>query len=201
MLPSRAYADPPAPFSANLRAQASAADARPALVVVVDEEEVDCYPSSPYVRLTARTTTEAARLIERWKPRAIVIDWELDRIDGPAICIAARQHGSTGMLAVMSEPQRAPSALKAGCNAVLLKPFVRNLVAARLGRLCRDRRPAHAGRPGTPLQSWGTNRVFLEVACPKCRSGGAVCFDHASPRHEWYACFACDHVWLGHRQE
>ena len=110
MLPSRAYADPLAPFSANLRARASPGDARPALIVAVDEEEVDCYPSSPYVRLTARTTTEAARLIERWKPRVIVVDWELDRFDGQAICVAARQHGSTGVLAVMSEPQRAPSA-------------------------------------------------------------------------------------------
>jgi len=106
------------------------------------------------------------------------------------------------ILAVISSPSDASSALKAGCHAVLLKPFSLNLVAARLGRLCREM-PAAAAvtRLGATVQQWGTNRVWPEMSCPQCGERGAVCFEYASHRRSWYACLACDHAWLGARRE
>ena len=202
MLPPRAYAEPLPPFSANLRAQPSPSDARPCLIVAVAESDVERFPTSPYVRLSARTTTEAVRLIDRWRPKAIVLDWEMPAIDAPAVCTAARQSGPVGILVVMSDPQRAPLALKAGCHSILLKPFTLNLTAARLGRLCREMPVAGVpSRSALPAQASGTNRVWPDAACPTCKTSGAVCFEFSSHRRSWYACLGCEHVWLGPRRE
>jgi CheY-like chemotaxis protein len=202
MLPPRAYVEPVAPFSANVRAQSSPADARPPFVVAVAPSEVERFPTAPYARFAARTTSEAMRLIERWRPRVIAVDWDLPELDAAAICAAARQHGPTGILAVMADAETAVAALKAGCHAILLKPFSLNLVAARLGRLCREMPAAMAAtRLGTSLPQWGTNRAWPDVACPNCGQGGAVCFEYSSHRRSWYACLPCEHVWLGTRRE
>ena len=199
MLPPRAYAEPLPAFSANLRAQPSPTDARPSLIVAVAEGDVERFPSSPYVRLAARSTTEAVRLIERWRPRVIVVDWDLTGLDAPAVCTAARQHAGNGVLAVMSDANNAPLALKAGCHSILLKPFSLNLTAARLGRLCREL-PSPTMRSVSPVAA-GTNRAWAEVSCPKCGKDGAVSFEFSSHRRSWYACVGCEHVWLGARRE
>jgi CheY-like chemotaxis protein len=202
MLPPRAYAEPLPPFSANVRAQPSPNDARPSLIVAVAESDVERFPSTPYVRLAARTTTEAVRLIDRWRPKVIVIDWDVPAFDAGAVCTAAKQAGVPGILAVMTDPHRSPPALKAGCHSILLKPFTLNLTAARLGRLCREIPPnGAAGRPGSMVQIQGTNRVWADALCPKCHAGGAVSFEFSSHRRSWYACVFCEHVWLGTRRE
>jgi CheY-like chemotaxis protein len=201
MLPPRAYAEPLASFSANLRAQSSPTDARVSLIVAVADGDVERFPSAPYVRLAARSTAEAVRLIDRWRPRVIVIDWDLPAVDAGAICTAARQHSVIGILAVMTDPARAPQALKAGCHSILLKPFSLNLTAARLGRLCRELpAPGTGRRSPSPVQP-GTNRAWPEVVCPKCGKDGAVSFEFSSHRRSWYACLGCEHVWLGQRRE
>ena len=123
MLPPRAYAEPLPPFSANLRAQPSPSDSRPSLIVAVAPQDVDRFPATPYARFAARTTAEAVRLIERWRPRVVVVDWDVAELDASAICNTAKQMAPVGVLAVMSEPAKAPSALKAGCHALLLKPL------------------------------------------------------------------------------
>ena len=201
-VPTPAYQEPLPSFSANLRAQPSPTDARPSLIVAVADADVERFPSSPYVRLAARTTLEAVRMIDRWKPRVIVIDWDAPGFDAVAICGAARQYGQAGLLAVMSTPERALSALKAGCHSILLEPLSLNLTAARLGRLCREM-PATGlvSRPGSNAQTVGTNRVWPEEACPRCKKGGAVCFEYSSHRRSWFACLGCEHVWLGQRRE
>jgi CheY-like chemotaxis protein len=202
MLPPRAYAEPLPPFSANLRAQPSSTDARPSLIVAVADGDVERFPSSPYVRLSARTTIEAVRMIDRWRPRVIVIDWDAPGFDAVAVCSAARQNGQAGILAVMGAPERAPSALKAGCHSILLKPFSLNLTAARLGRLCREMpTTGMVSRSGLSAQTGGTNRVWPEEQCPQCKKGGAVCFEYSSHRRSWFACTGCEHVWLGLRRE
>ena len=132
----------------------------------------------------------------------VAIDWDLPEIDPAAICAAARQLAPVGVLAVMGSPERAPAALKAGCHAILLKPFSLNLAAARLGRLSREMPAATAAsRLGTALPQWGTNRTWSDVHCPKCRAGNATCFEYSSHRRSWFACLACEHVWLGPRRE
>ncbi len=202
MLPPRAYSEPLAPFSANVRAQPSATDARPPLVVAVPLTDIERFPASPYARFAARTTTEAIRLIERWRPRVIAVDWNVAELDAAAICAAARQNGPAGILAVMANTNSAVAALKAGCHAILLRPFSLNLVAARLGRLCREMPAAVAAtRLGASLPQWGTNRTWPDVSCPKCGQGGAVCFEYSSHRRSWYACLPFEHVWLGMRRE
>ena len=201
MLPPRAYAEPLAPFSSNVRAHTAPTEMRPPLVVVVAPEDVERFPTLPFTRYAARTTAEAVRLIERWRPRFIAVDWEMPSIDPDAVCAAARQIAPVGILAVMGSPERAPAALKAGCHAILLKPFPLNLVAARLGRLSRDMPAAAAAVRLGATQSWGTNRVWAAVHCPHCNKGNAVCFDYSSHRRSWYACVGCEHVWLGPRRE
>lgn len=201
MLPPRAYAEPLAPFSANLRAHTAPTETRPPLVVVVAPEDVERYPALPFTRYAARTTTEAVRLIERWRPRLIAVDWGLEKLDAGAVCAAAKQISPVGVLAVMESPERAPAALKAGCHAILLKPFPLNLVAARLGRLSREMPVAAAAVRLGASQAWGTNRLWPGVHCPRCNKGGAVCFDYSSHRRSWYACVGCENVWLGPRRE
>jgi DNA-binding response OmpR family regulator len=153
--------------------------------------------------MAARSTIEAVRMIERWRPRCIAIDWDAPEFDAAAICSVARQSGQpVAILAVMQQPERAPAALRAGCHAVLLKPFALNLVAARLGRLTREMPVAVAASRLGAMQQWaGTNRTWPEVSCPTCGESGAVGFEHSSHRRSWYACLKCDHVWLGVRRE
>ena len=201
MLPPRAYSEPLASFSANLRAQPSPTDARPSLIVAVAESDVERFPSSPYVRLAARSTTEAIRLIDRWRPKVVVIDWDQSALDAAAVCAAAKQIGAIGILAVMTDAQRAPLALKAGCHSILLKPFTLNLTAARLGRLCREMPAAGPVSRSGSMPMYGTNRVWPDASCPKCNAGSAVSFEFSSHRRSWYACVFCDHVWLGARRE
>ena len=202
MLPPRAYAEPLPPFSSNVRAHPAPTDSRPPLIVAVASHDIERFPTAPYSRFAARTTTEAVRLIERWRPRVVAVDWDAAEFDHSIICNAARQAAPVGILALMAEPDRAPSALKAGCHAVLLKPITTNLVAARLGRLCREMpAAAAASRLGATVPAWGTNRTWPEVHCPKCHQGNAVCFEYSSHRRSWYACLSCEHVWLGPRRE
>jgi CheY-like chemotaxis protein len=201
MLPSRAYAQPLAPFSAG-RPHPTAEDARNTFVVAVAAADLDKYPEAPLARLAARSTVEAIRLIERTRPRVVAIDWDVPEFDGPAITAAARQNGSTAILVTTQQPDLAPAALKAGCHALLLKPLAPNLIAARVGRLCREVQamPASA-RAAAALQQTGTNRTWADLACPKCTKPGAVGFEFSSHRRTWYACLACDAVWLGTRRE
>ena len=202
MLPTRAYSAPLPSFSAGTRAEAAATDARPALVVAVPGPDLDRFPTAPFVRLAARSTAEAIRLVERWRPRIVAIDWDVKDIDAKQVTAAARQSPGTGILVTMASPEGAPTALKAGCHAVLLKPLTMNLVAARLGRLSRELpTAAAASRLAERLGQVGTNRTWPEIACPKCSQSGAVSFEYSSHRRSWFACLGCESVWLGRRQE
>ena len=202
VLPPRAYSEPSRPPPSNPRAHSTSPDSRPPLIVAVAARDVERFPAALFARFTARTTIEAIRLIGQWRPRVVAVDWDLPELDHDAICRAAKQAGPASILAVMEAPASAPSALKAGCHAVLLKPFSLNLVAARLGRLCREMpAAAAASRLGAPAQTWGTNRAWPDECCPHCSEAGAVCFEYSSHRRSWYACLGCEHVWLGPRRE
>src|SRR5688500_1573067 len=98
MLPTRAYADPLPPFSTGARAEPLATDARPTLILAVAAAEIDRFPSAPFARFAARTTGDAIRLIERWRPRVVALDWDLADFDGREICAAARTYPGTGTL-------------------------------------------------------------------------------------------------------
>jgi DNA-binding response OmpR family regulator len=201
MLPPRAYSEPLASYSPGA-SRAAAPDSRPALLLAVGPGDVDLFGVHRFARLTAQNTSEAVRLIERSYPRIVVVDLDLAQFDAAAICAAAHQRGRTSVLTTTAAPERAPAALKAGCHAVLLKPFAPNLAAARLGRLVRETllTPA-ARRAAAMLLQQGTNRTWPDTACPKCGHPGAISFEFSSYRRMWYACLTCESVWLGPRQE
>ena len=202
MLPTRAYSEPLAPFSAGTRPEPSATDARPTLLLAVAAADVERFPMRPFTRIAARSTPEAIRLLERWRPRVIAVDWDVTDFDAKAICAAAQHFAATGVLVTASAPQVAPDALKAGCHAILLKPFAPNLAAARLGRLAREMPTAAvASRLAARLGQRGTNRTWSDATCPNCAQPGVVSFEYSSHRRMWFACLGCDRVWLGQRQE
>jgi DNA-binding response OmpR family regulator len=204
MLPTRAYANNVPPLSPGGRPATPPPDqeVRPTLLVAASAADADTLAASTFTRVATHTTAEALRTIERVRPRVVAIDWDVDTIDGAAVCAAARQVPYTGVLVISASPERVPAALKAGCHAVLLRPFAPNLLAARLGRLSREIPTSPAALRGlAALQLIGTNRVWPDTRCPKCSTGGAVSFEFSSYRRMWYACVPCEHVWLGARQE
>ena len=202
MLPTRAYLDNIPLVSPGGAAARPSVEVRAVVVIAAAEADLDQFPAGDFTRYPVRTTSEALRLIETARPRVVVIDWDLPHIDGPQVCGAARKFGYTGVLVAMQRPDGAPAALRAGCHAILLKPFAPNLVAARIGRLSRELplTPV-AVRAATAMQQTGTNRVWPETRCPKCAAPSAISFEFSSYRRMWYACLACDAVWLGPRQE
>jgi len=202
VLPTRAYADNIPRLSPGGPAPRAAVDTNLALVAAVAEADVERFPAANFARYPVHTTNEALRLIETSRPRVVVVDWDAPQIDGPQVCAAARKFAQTGVLVVMQTPDRAPAALKAGCHAILLKPFPPNLVAARIGRLARELPSTPVGiRAAMALQQTGTNRIWPDTHCPKCNAASATSFEFSSYRRMWYACLQCDAVWLGPRQE
>ena len=202
MLPTRAYTDNIPRVSPGGPAPRVSAEAQPTLVLAVAEAEVERFASSAFNRYPVHTTNDALRLIETARPRVVVIDWDVAAIDGAQVCSAARKFAQTGVLVVMNSPESAPAALKAGCQAILLKPFVPNLVAARIGRLLRELPTTPvAVRAAQAMQQTGTNRVWPDTSCPTCNATSVTSFEFSSYRRMWYACLGCDTVWLGVRQE
>lgn len=203
MLPPRAYTDADAalPRLSPRPARGPGADPPTAVVVAVPARDADRYPVGAFTCYPVHTTYEAQRMIETSRPRVVVMDWDCREIDGVQVCLIAGKFTQTGILIVTRETARVPAALKAGCHAVLLKPLPPNLVAARVGRLAREFRSAPATSRTASAQQTGTNCVWPDTHCPQCEAANAVSFEFHSYRRMWYACLACEHVWLGPRQE
>lgn len=199
MLPTRAYAEiPRLSPGGSIRPQA---ETRPTLVIASAAGEADRFPATSFTRFPVHTTSEALRLIETARPRVVAIDWDVADIDGIQVCNAARKFAHTGVLVTMESPKTAPAALKAGCHAILLKPFAPNLAAGRIGRLSRELPTGASPMRAAHLMHYGTNRVWADTHCPECDAPSATSFEFYSYRRMWYACLGCDHVWLGPRQE
>ena len=112
-----------------------------------------------------------------------------------------------------ADVERVPAALAVGCDAVLLKPFVPNLLFARIGRLLRTRsewlrarlqhqsmKAAHLSHRTEALLS-GTNRVWPNSHCPYCKHSGVTSFEFCTHRRAWFACLQCRKVWIAKRQD
>ena len=158
----------------------------------------------------ARSQTTAIRMLDVVHPAIVITELVLPEGGGLEICRAAKRKLVPPMVLVTTgEVEAAPSAILAGCDGVLLKPYAPNLLHSRLGRLLRDRahhlqqraslqneKFAHLKIRLQPAASTGTNRVWSGKECPACRTGGAVSFDAAAHRRFWFACLHCRHVWL-----
>jgi DNA-binding response OmpR family regulator len=151
----------------------------------------------------------ALRTLERTVPAMVITELDLRDGRGEEVCRRAKQLLPTpSVLVTTTSVERVPVALVAGCDGVLLKPFAPNLLYARIGRLLRARsldirmramqhmaKSAHlVERAAHP--SLGTNHVWPSTHCPYCTHTGIVNFDHATYRREWFACLACQKVWM-----
>jgi len=198
MLPLRAYADIPRLSPGGQLSPPKAT----AFVLAAAAADLEQFPAGEFARYHAHTTGEAVRLIETARPRVVAIDWDVPEIDAAHVCTVALKFPLTGVLATMNRPDTAPPALKAGCHAILLKPFAPNLAVGRLGRLARELPATPAAmRVAQAMHQCGTNRVWPDTNCPTCAEPSATSFEFHSYRRMWYACLACDAVWLGPRQE
>jgi DNA-binding response OmpR family regulator len=165
------------------------------------------------VNVTPRAAV-AAELIRRTATALVVTDLELEDGSGVDVCRTAKALPlPSTVLVTAGRVDAVPSALAAGCDGVLVKPFPPNLLVARVGRLLRERT--------TQLQLWaarsrakrahitdrlqlaraGTNRVWPNTHCPYCDHQGVTSFDYASMRRAWYACLHCQKVWMAKRQD
>jgi DNA-binding response OmpR family regulator len=175
------------------------------LVVVGDDALTGWCVAGPLnvlYEVEAVTTVEAAtRAVSSLRDGLVLTEFDLPDGDGVDVCLAAKQASPAVVVLVsISDATRVPRVLNAGCDSVLLKPFAPNLLYARLGRLTRDL----GARRASPLRggaAGGTNQQWPAVACPTCGVAGAVSFDATSLRRAWYACLACEHVWIGRRQQ
>lgn len=139
--------------------------------------------------VTVASTLDAAiRQLERTAPQILVVELALANGDGVEVCQAARSsRRRPHVLVTTSAADRVPAALRAGCDAVLLKPFEPNLLFTRIGRLLSSER--------------GLNRFWPGWPCPSCHGDGVVSFDYTGRRRMWCACLACNHVWIAARRE
>ena len=162
----------------------------------------------------ASTAATALQALGRIPPALVVM--ELDLSDGPGeeICRQAKALVTPAtVLVTTTQAERVPSALAAGCDGVLLKPFAPNLLYARIGRLLRARsselrtraqrqyaKSAHLKEQVATLSA-RTNREWPSTFCPYCQHRGVTSFEHTSHRRSWYACTSCSKVWIARRQE
>lgn len=160
----------------------------------------------------ASDVASALRELERGVPAMVITELDLPDGRGEDVCrrakdAAARTDAPT-VLVTTTAPERVPLALVAGCDGVLLKPFAPNLLHARIARLLRARsmeirmralrqvaKSAHLTNPSARVSA-GTNQVWPTTHCPYCSHPGVINFDHAVHRREWYACLACQKVWI-----
>jgi DNA-binding response OmpR family regulator len=190
---------------------------RPRLLVVDDSASAGTYVPALRARYDityVSTASQALSDIPRTSPRVVITELSLPDGDGVEVCRAVRAAMNRGaaILVTTAAVERVPAAIAAGCNGVLLKPFAPNLLFARLGRLrdegralrMRSRRQlakAHHLIERSELLLAGTNKVWPTTNCPKCGNSGATSFDYSSYRRMWYACLACENVWIAARQE
>jgi DNA-binding response OmpR family regulator len=194
----------PVPARASVFTPGRSVAPRPGLVVVGDESLAALCSRGPLSlshAVESVATREAARARLRSLQKAIVLtELDLPDGDGTELCAFAKTVSPTLLVLVTtSDAARVPRALSAGCDSVLLKPFAPNLLYARLGRLTRDLQTRSAFPAATLVA--GTNQHWPAINCPGCGGSGATSFDATSLRRAWYACLACEHVWVAKRQQ
>lgn len=198
----RAHPEPIGHYAPSIRSQvAHQAATMPTVLFAVPETDRPIYAGDQFTRFFAHTAADAVRLLTAHAPRVAVVDWEDPALEPEELCAALNAMPGTSALVTTDDVAHAPAILKAGCQGVLLKPFAPNLLAARLGRLLRESAFTSGRALARPSWQSGTNRLWPEMACPRCGTMGATSFDFSSYRRMWYACLACDATWLGRRQE
>lgn len=156
---------------------------RPALLFVDREPALQLL--APALRnafaLTTHSDVAAGReALQRVQPALAIVDADMVGAAAAAFCRTAKAVASRPAVLVTTEDVRTvPGLLAAGCDEVLLKPYAPQLLYTRIRRLLRSPRPpAHSS------------------SCPHCGQNAATRFEFASHRRAWFACLACNRVWL-----
>jgi DNA-binding response OmpR family regulator len=191
-------------------------------LLLVDAGADDYVPvlDSAFRVVSTNRIATAFEHMARVVPAALVAD--LDGTDGSAIDLIVRARSFSfppAILATTAEPGRAPDAIVAGCDSVLLKPFAPNLIYSRLSRMIRLRQQTlrhqsaslreRAGRrfaKSVHLHERGNLgagclREWPNTHCAYCDHEGVTSFEYASHRRAWYACLSCKKVWMAKRRD
>jgi DNA-binding response OmpR family regulator len=192
----------PMPGNVRMPVSPTPRDTAHAEILLIDADAVTgrLAPILRAYAVVASSSLGVARefLRRRGAPAMIITELELTDGTGSQICREAKALPTPPIVLITTAAvDRAPEALEAGCDGVLLKPFAPNLLAARVGRLIngRNHHSWHDSRPS------GTNRLWPDLQCPNCDAKGVISFEFASHRRAWYSCGSCKKVWLGRRHE
>lgn len=167
----------------------------PGLLLVDDalSETHELVLRAQFATLRSAGVADARRSLHDHAPAVVVTELQLPDGDGVDVCRLAKSLPHRPLvIAVTAATDRVPAALEAGCDAILLKPCAPNLLCSRIGRLRRLRESSPSAAT--------TNRRWSDIVCPNCHGhghgNGALAFDFAEHRKVWFACLACQHVWL-----
>ena len=182
-------------------------------VLFIDDEKVTT-PLVPMLRnrctVSVTSTFDMARqLLGQVRPALVIMEIDIENDAAVDLCRRAKSlNPPPAVLVITAATQKVPDALAAGCDSVLLKPFVPNLFFGRVGRLLRaysaglsaHTDPALANAHDLDERSAprfaGTNRVWPDARCPSCDHEGVTSFEFAAHGREWYACLHCRQAWI-----
>lgn len=120
----------------------------PPLVLIADDardnrEMYAGYLSENGFRVAeARDGAEAARLAKQLRPAVVMLDLEMPRMDGISVTLRIRRDANicnTPILVSTADDSREEAALKAGANAVCIKPCIPAALVPHIQRLLRQR--------------------------------------------------------------
>ena len=160
--------------------------------------------------IVTATIEAARRVLNQVTVAGLVTDALLQDGSGIELCRAAKASTrTTSVLVMMADPERAPDAIDAGCDGVLLKPFSPNLLFARLGRLLRTTPRPQISKRTHPWSRQAeatdtrrtTNEQWSTDVCRYCQHVGVTAFEFSDHRRAWYACLACRKVWMAARHD
>jgi hypothetical protein len=162
-------------------------------VLLVTPRAVPAEYASLTIRFDVAIVGHVGKALWQWRsgtpPQLVIADATVGNDAIQQICCAAAGHVPRAAVLVTADVVTAvPAALRAGCHAVLVRPFAPNLLHARIARLFQS-----AAAADTPFVA--TNRICWYQRCPQCDANNAVRFDAAALRRWWFACLRCDHIW------
>jgi CheY-like chemotaxis protein len=194
---------------------AAVASARPTVLWVdADHGDGACRTAleGHFRLLTTKIGDLALQFLHRTqkRPDVVIADLCLPDDGAYAICRAAKSLATPSIVLVPAcDIERVPKALAAGCDGVLLKPFPPTLLITRLNQLraltlvARSIAAQAKSRHLNERTAHAIDRTVQEspdTYCPDCYHHGVTSFEYARYGRAWYACLACEKVWLGPRR-
>lgn len=156
--------------------RADPADATKVLLVEDDPNIVDLIRANLLVRgfdvVVSRDGYRALPIVETEQPDMVLLDLMLPRADGFELCKAIREKSAVGIIVVSARggEQDKVTALNAGADDYLTKPFGIEELLARVTATLRRSRPAPAVESGQPIELG--SGLTLDLAAQLVRRDG-----------------------------